>query len=113
MSATSRIIRAMIFVAQDGKCFYCDRPLWGAVESKGKQFDSNHTIDHVVPRSDGGQGGRNLVIACLRCNQDKGHRMPTEDEIQRAIALHNKVAYLIEAFRGLPLTGWSYSKDAT
>lgn len=39
----------------------------------------NSTMDHVVPRSKGGQDTpANLVMACLNCNQTKADRTPEE-----------------------------------
>jgi 5-methylcytosine-specific restriction endonuclease McrA len=37
------------------------------------------TVDHVIPRSRGGQTSwENCVAACLRCNHKKGNRLPEE-----------------------------------
>lgn len=37
------------------------------------------TIDHILPRSRGGKDSwENLVACCLRCNNVKGDRTPTE-----------------------------------
>lgn len=37
------------------------------------------TIDHVLPRSRGGQDSwENLVACCVRCNNKKGNRTPEE-----------------------------------
>lgn len=37
------------------------------------------TLDHVVPRSRGGQDSwENMVIACMRCNVRKGNHTPKE-----------------------------------
>jgi 5-methylcytosine-specific restriction endonuclease McrA len=39
----------------------------------------NLTIDHVIPRSKGGQHSwDNVVAACERCNSSKGDRLPHE-----------------------------------
>ena len=39
----------------------------------------NLTLDHLVPRSRGGDSGwTNLVTACARCNHAKGDRTPEE-----------------------------------
>ncbi|MET8154152.1 HNH endonuclease [Actinoplanes sp. NPDC049668] len=53
-------------LARDGRrCGYCGR-------------DAS-TIDHVLPRSRGGENTWiNTVAACGRCNQRKGDRTPTE-----------------------------------
>ena len=51
--------------ARDRSCAYCG----GAAE----------TVDHVVPRSRGGElTWENAVAACLRCNHRKGNRTPDE-----------------------------------
>lgn len=40
---------------------------------------SANTIDHVLPRSRGGKDSwENLVACCLRCNNIKGDRTPSE-----------------------------------
>jgi 5-methylcytosine-specific restriction endonuclease McrA len=40
---------------------------------------SANTIDHVLPRSRGGQDSwENLVACCLRCNNVKGNHTPAE-----------------------------------
>ncbi len=56
-------------------CFYCDVPL--AVSSP---------IDHVLPWSMVGIDGlANLVLACARCNGDKGGAMPAVPIIDRVL----------------------------
>ncbi len=48
-------------------CQYCARP------------GGNLTIDHIVPRSKGGQDEwENVVVACLSCNVRKGSKSPEE-----------------------------------
>jgi 5-methylcytosine-specific restriction endonuclease McrA len=48
-------------------CQYCNR--------RGERL----TVDHVVPRSRGGETTwTNVVAACLRCNLRKGNRLPEE-----------------------------------
>lgn len=51
---------------RDGfRCAYCTKPA--------------ATIDHVIPRSRGGAGTwENLVACCLRCNNTKSDRTPQE-----------------------------------
>lgn len=53
---------------RDGhKCGYCGRG------------DLPLTIDHIVPKSKGGdESWDNLVSACLPCNNRKGNRNPIE-----------------------------------
>jgi 5-methylcytosine-specific restriction endonuclease McrA len=41
------------------------------------------TLDHVIPRSRGGQDTwENIVVACVRCNVNKGNRTPKEAEMR-------------------------------
>lgn len=56
--------------ARDGlRCQYC-----------GRKFPSNElSLDHVVPRSQGGgTSWENVVCACMRCNVKKGGRTPAQ-----------------------------------
>ena len=58
-----RLWRRSIKEHFDHTCIYC-----------GKTYDlSQLSIDHVHPRSRGGQDvATNVVCACTRCNQEKG-----------------------------------------
>ena len=48
-------------------CAYC-----------GKKADPS-TLEHVIPKSKGGKSDfDNVVIACLRCNNKKDNRLPSE-----------------------------------
>jgi 5-methylcytosine-specific restriction endonuclease McrA len=58
--------RANIFRRDGNRCQYC-----GSTQ--------NLTIDHVVPRSQGGKDTwTNLVTACHDCNTEKGSRTPEQ-----------------------------------
>ncbi len=61
---------------RDGyKCQYCSRG------------DVTLTIDHIVPKSKGGDDTwENLVAACVNCNNKKGDRTPEESKM----TLHKK-----------------------
>ncbi len=53
------------------KCMYCQRN------------DLPLTIDHIVPKSKGGDDTwENLVTACVKCNNKKGDRSPEEAKMQ-------------------------------
>ncbi|MBI1939565.1 MAG: HNH endonuclease [Ignavibacteriales bacterium] len=56
---------------RDGhKCAYCGRG------------DLPLTIDHIIPKSKGGdESWENLVAACLPCNNRKGDRTPGEADL--------------------------------
>jgi 5-methylcytosine-specific restriction endonuclease McrA len=61
--------RRNLFARDGNRCQYC-----------GKKFaTSDLSLDHVVPRSRGGQATwQNIVCACLKCNVRKGGRTPRE-----------------------------------
>ncbi len=50
-----------------GVCVYC------------KKLSTKITIDHVIPRSQGGADtAENMVSACVRCNEIKDNRTPAQ-----------------------------------
>ena len=55
----------------------CDLPMW---ERPNRiSVCTRLTVDHVMPRSRGGETTwSNVVAACLRCNLKKGNRLPEE-----------------------------------
>lgn len=58
--------RALIYKRDDHECQYC-----------GSKNDL--TIDHVIPRSKGGQDTwQNLVACCTKCNLKKGSKLLSE-----------------------------------
>lgn len=64
-----RLSRRNIMERDDHVCQYC--------KEKKNQKDLN--IDHVLPRSKGGQTKwTNLVTACFKCNGKKANRTPAE-----------------------------------
>jgi hypothetical protein len=57
-----------IFSRDGHKCCYC-----------GRKVREDATLDHVVPRCQGGQTEwSNLVTACFKCNQKKAGRTPEQ-----------------------------------
>ncbi len=59
------VTRRAVFGRDDHRCQYCSAPA--------------DSIDHVVPRSRGGQHTwDNVVACCRRCNVRKGSRLPSE-----------------------------------
>lgn len=75
---------AKLLRVQGSACFYCALPLTLAAATR----------DHVVPRSAPRDirkrvkgWHRNIVLACAKCNNGKGNRLPTDDEKLRARAL--------------------------
>jgi 5-methylcytosine-specific restriction endonuclease McrA len=66
---TVKFNRRNIFARDTNRCQYC-----------GKKFATQDlSLDHVTPRSQGGQSTwTNVVCACLKCNVRKGGRTPRE-----------------------------------
>ena len=61
--------RRNLFARDGNRCQYC-----------GKKFTTSElSLDHVMPRSRGGEASwENIVCACLKCNVKKGGRTPGE-----------------------------------
>jgi len=66
---TVKFNRRNIFARDNNQCQYC-----------GKKFPTSElSLDHVMPRSQGGQSTwENIVCACVSCNVRKGGRTPKE-----------------------------------
>ena len=66
---TVKFNRRNIFARDNNQCQYCGR----------KYATSELSLDHVIPRSQGGQSTwDNIVCACVNCNVRKGGRTPKE-----------------------------------
>ena len=62
-----KITRKAVLARDAYTCQYCGHEASGL------------TVDHVIPRSRGGQSvWENIVAACAPCNRRKGNRMPRE-----------------------------------
>jgi HNH endonuclease len=61
--------RRNIFARDSNRCQYC-----------GKKFQtSDLSLDHVLPRSQGGKSSwENIVCCCIKCNVKKGGRTPEQ-----------------------------------
>src|SRR5947207_11118223 len=66
---TVKFNRRNIFARDNNQCQYC-----------GKKFATSElSLDHVVPRSQGGPNTwENIVCACVACNVRKGGRTPKQ-----------------------------------
>ncbi len=77
------ISRSTILLAQGHRCHYCGyqwprgkASLLRMIKVGGRRAP---TMDHLVPRSRGGQDTHaNVVMCCQQCNSDKAHL--TEEE---------------------------------
>jgi len=65
-----KISRRALFARDGWRCVYCGT-------SSGRM-----TLDHVIPRSKGGQSiWENVVTSCAPCNLRKGDKLPEEAEM--------------------------------
>lgn len=68
-----RFRKKVLFNRDNWQCQYCDVKL----------DRCNITIDHVIPRSRGGETSwRNCVTSCKKCNYKKGSRMLSEIDMK-------------------------------
>jgi len=55
-------------------CYWCGVVVWrGPVIRAGQPNPIAATREHVIPRSRGGGGDANVVIACYGCNAERGN----------------------------------------
>lgn len=79
---------------QNGCCFYCNQP-----------FTGKYTKDHLFPRCKGFTLLGNTVLSCVQCNYEKGGRMPTIQEIVKAVEVYkfNLDRCIIQVRHGKPV----------
>ncbi len=84
--ATVPLTRKAVFARDGGRCVYCDA--------------AATSLDHVVPRSRGGQHvWENVVAACRPCNTRKEDRQPAEVglTLRRRPAVPRELTWIIVA----------------
>ena len=94
--------RKSIFARDGHRCQYCG----GAAES----------IDHVVPRSKGGEHAwENVVAACRSCNVRKGDRLlhNTAMELRRRPTAPRELTWVVVAVGSVPEHWEPYLRPAT
>lgn len=67
-----------------GRCYHCR--IKTVLLPPKLAGDLAATRDHLIPRSRGGGGGKNIVLSCFRCNNDKNDKMPEEFVAERCEA---------------------------
>lgn len=103
MSQSITTMRARAFKSQNGRCFYCNIPMWlagvtdsffrGQISEKAKRR-IQCTTEHLRARCDGGSNAAyNLVAACHFCNQARHRRTNPPDPIEfRKLAMTRVLA---------------------
>jgi 5-methylcytosine-specific restriction endonuclease McrA len=90
--------RRNIFKRDHYTCQYCGR------QPGGEEL----TIDHVVPRAQGGQSRwDNCVLACLACNKLKADRTPQQAHMRLRGQPHQPVWNPLYAAHELRIASWS------
>ena len=91
-------LRHQAFIRQDGRCYYCDRPMCsGDLEQFAERLKSSLrfarrylcTAEHLLPVQDGGKDtAENIVAACAFCNATRHRFMcpPTPEAYRRHVA---------------------------
>jgi 5-methylcytosine-specific restriction endonuclease McrA len=99
-AAQRKISRRALFARDEWSCVYCG--------TSGGRL----TLDHVVPRSRGGDSvWENVVTACAPCNLRKGDRLPEEASMtlkRRPRPPHAVLFIRLAAPSGLPLSWKRY-----
>jgi 5-methylcytosine-specific restriction endonuclease McrA len=74
------------------KCVYCGKE---HLDPWAKEDANKATIDHLIPKSKGGKvlDEENFVIACFKCNQDKGNKVSFNVEKIKEIQELNDLKY--------------------
>lgn len=71
-----RIAKRIKLWLVDNKCHYCKRPTFLDTNAEtGPRLPKNQrgTLDHIITQVEGGTDSlRNMVIACTKCNSDRG-----------------------------------------
>jgi len=84
MSRKIQKLRLLAYERQNGRCYYCDAPIWlkKIAEftakygiSRRQAYRYQGTAEHLVARQDGGSDdATNIVAACWFCNSRRHRR---------------------------------------
>lgn len=89
---TKHQARVLLWAAQDGRCYCCDRVL--VPHLRDPRSGDRDTLDHVWPL--GAQGPDklgNLALAAHNCNERKGSRLPTEHEQEELSRINERLGW--------------------
>jgi 5-methylcytosine-specific restriction endonuclease McrA len=66
-----------LWKSQNGQCVWCDQRMTTHRPDSGEiPSPLMATIDHVIPKAQGGGRDRpNRVLACRGCNEQRGHEL--------------------------------------
>lgn len=75
-------LKAAVYTRDGGCCRYCRSGPLSPKAGRARDLRKRLHHDHVDPDQPAGPDGANLVIACQRCNDFKGHRTPEEADLR-------------------------------
>lgn len=84
-----------LYVRQLGRCVHCSSYMWlirdRKAPTKVKGAPCVATIEHIIPRSQGGGSGyANTAAACYKCNNERGDRPLTAAELRDIEAIRTR-----------------------
>lgn len=91
------------YLMTSGSCRALDGYLHPDQLGKGAKHERGWTWEHVIPKfvqTRIGGGASLKLLACERCNMDKGSKLPTEKHIALALALYADYSALPHRDRG-------------
>lgn len=74
-------LRALVFERDGGCCRYCRSGPLPPNGGRSKDRRKVRSFDHVNPDKAAGPSGEGYVLACDRCNTEKGARLPEEADM--------------------------------
>lgn len=74
-------LKQLVYDRDGGCCRYCRSGPLSPKAGRSKDRRKVLSHDHVDPDRAAGPDGENLVVACGRCNDEKGHRTPDEADM--------------------------------
>lgn len=115
--------RQAAFLAQGGRCFYCDHVMWVSEPEKfSQQFAVRQaqlwrfqcTAEHLLPRELGGGDTRdNIVAACAYCNHQRHRPKRVREPLEhRALVLRRLARGRWHPSVGVA-PGWGHASDHT
>jgi hypothetical protein len=76
-----------IYLRQGGVCFYCEKPMapkrYRPKHRRRATHAQGYTVDHFFPRALGFGLKEGKVLAHHLCNERKGMRLPTREELEK------------------------------
>ena len=80
---TYHVVMELVWERERHRCYYCGTPVRRRRHWPRRTPRDAATLDHIIPRSRGGEiTADNVVLACFRCNNDRGDQ-PFEVYIRR------------------------------